>query len=106
MDAVVVFDDVFIPNERIFMLGHPDLCNAFYSETGAGALMTQQVVTRTIAKSEFFLGPGHARSPTRIGIDGFQHIQEDLAELIVDVEIGKALMRAAEADAAARTSGG
>ena len=59
MDAVVVFDNVFVPNERIFMLGHPDLCNAFYSETGAAALMTQQVVTRTIAKSQFFLGTGH-----------------------------------------------
>lgn len=98
MDAVVVFDNVFIPNDRIFMLGHPELCNAFYTETGAGALMTQQVVTRTIAKSEFFLGLA-SEIADAIGIDGFQHIQEDIAELIVDVEIGRALMRAAEADA-------
>lgn len=35
MDSVVVFDNVFVPKERIFMLGHPELCNAFYSETGA-----------------------------------------------------------------------
>ncbi|MHA6667265.1 4-hydroxyphenylacetate 3-monooxygenase, oxygenase component [Homoserinimonas sp. A447] len=98
MDAVVVFDNVFIPNERIFLLGHPELCNAFYTETGAGALMTQQVVTRTIAKSEFFLGLATEIADS-IGIDGFQHIQEDVAELIVDVEIGRALMRAAEADA-------
>ncbi|MEO6941473.1 MAG: 4-hydroxyphenylacetate 3-hydroxylase C-terminal domain-containing protein, partial [Terrimesophilobacter sp.] len=34
-----------------------------------------------------------------IGIDGFLHIQEALAELVVDVEIGKALIRAAEVDA-------
>ena len=98
MDAVVVFDNVFVPNERIFLLGHPELCNAFYTETGAGALMTQQVVTRTIAKSEFFLGLA-SEIADAIGIDGFQHIQEDIAELIVDVEIGRALMRAAEADA-------
>ena len=56
MDAVVVFDHVFVPNDRIFMLGHPELCNQFYAETGAAALMTHQVVTRTIAKTEFFLG--------------------------------------------------
>ena len=56
MDAVVVFEDVFVPNERIFMLGRPDLCNAWYAETGAGALMTHQVVVRTVAKSTFFLG--------------------------------------------------
>ena len=98
MDAVVVFDNVFVPNERIFMLGHPELCNQFYTETGATALMTQQVVTRTIAKSEFFLGLA-TEIAEAIGIDGFLHIQESLAELIVDVEIGKALMRAAEVDA-------
>ncbi|ABY23235.1 phenol 2-monooxygenase large subunit [Renibacterium salmoninarum ATCC 33209] len=38
MDAVVVFDNVFVPNERIFMLGHPELCNNFYSETDAVAI--------------------------------------------------------------------
>ncbi|MCW1250237.1 4-hydroxyphenylacetate 3-monooxygenase, oxygenase component [Acaricomes phytoseiuli] len=104
MDAVVVFDHVFVPKERIFMLGHPELCNAFYSETGAGALMTHQVVTRTIAKSEFFLGLASELAAS-IGIDGFQHIQEDLAELIQTVEIGKALLRAAEVDAAPSDDG-
>jgi 4-hydroxyphenylacetate 3-monooxygenase len=98
MDAVAIFDNVFVPNDRIFMLGHPELCNSFYAETGAGALMTHQVVTRTIAKSEFFLGLA-SEIANSIGIDGFQHIQEDIAELIVDVEIGKALMRASEVDA-------
>lgn len=98
MDAVVVFDHVFVPNERIFMLGHPELCNNFYTDTGATALMTQQVVTRTIAKSQFFLGLA-TEIAQAIGIDGFLHIQEALAELVVDVEIGKALMRAAEVDA-------
>ncbi len=104
MDAVAIFDNVFVPNERIFMLGHPELCNNFYAETGAAALMTHQVVTRTIAKSEFFLGLA-SEIAASIGIDGFQHIQEQLAELVVDVEIGKALMRAAEVDAAVNEYG-
>ncbi|MDQ4502100.1 4-hydroxyphenylacetate 3-monooxygenase, oxygenase component [Sinomonas sp. ASV322] len=98
IDAVVVFDDVFVPNERVFMLGHPELCNQWYADTGAAALMTHQVVTRTLAKSEFFLGLASEIAAT-IGIDGFQHIQEDLAELIRNVEIGKALIVAAEAQA-------
>jgi 4-hydroxyphenylacetate 3-monooxygenase len=104
MDAVAIFDNVFVPNERIFMLGHPELCNNFYAETGAAALMTHQVVTRTIAKSEFFLGLA-SEIAASIGIDGFQHIQEQLAELVVDVEIGKALMRASEVDAATNEYG-
>ncbi|WP_028280732.1 4-hydroxyphenylacetate 3-hydroxylase C-terminal domain-containing protein [Arthrobacter sp. H5] len=40
-----------------------------------------------------------------IGTDGFQHIQEDLAELIQIVEIGKALVRASEVDAAPNEAG-
>ena len=40
-----------------------------------------------------------------IGIEGFQHVQEKVAEVIIAVEIVKALLRAAEADAR-RTSGG
>lgn len=98
VDAVVVFDDVFVPDERVFMLGHPELCNQWYSDTGAGALMTHQVVTRTLAKSEFFLGLA-SEIAASIGIDGFQHIQEDLAELIRNVEIGRAFVVASEAQA-------
>jgi 4-hydroxyphenylacetate 3-monooxygenase len=97
MDAVVVFDDVLVPHDRVFMLGHPELCNAWYSETGAGALMTHQVVNRTLAKTEFYLGLASEIADT-IGIAQFQHIQEDLGELISYVEIEKALLRAAEAD--------
>ena len=104
MDAVVVFDDVFVPNDRIFMLGHPELCNAWYSETGAGALMTHQVVTRTLAKTEFYLGLASEIADT-IGIGQFQHIQEDLGELVSYVEIEKALLRAAEADGAVSDDG-
>lgn len=104
MDAVVVFDDVFVPNDRVFLLGHPDLCNAFYTETGAGQLMTHQVVTRTLAKTEFYLGLA-ASIADAIGIGGFQHIQQDLAELISYVEIEKALLRAAESDGAPNAEG-
>ncbi|MCU1411127.1 MAG: 4-hydroxyphenylacetate 3-monooxygenase, oxygenase component [Rhodoglobus sp.] len=104
MDALVVFDDVFVPNERVFLLGHPELCNAFYAETGASQLMTHQVVTRTLAKTEFYLGLA-ASIADAIGIGGFPHIQQDLAELISYVEIEKALLRAAEADGAANAEG-
>ena len=104
MDAVVVFDDVFVPNERVFLLGHPELCNAFYSATGAGALMTHQVVCRTLAKTEFYLGLA-GEIADAIGIAGFQHIQEDLAELISYVEIGRALIRASEVDGSVNDAG-
>ena len=104
MDAVVVFDDVFVPNERVFLLGQPELCNAFYAETGAGQLMTHQVVTRTLAKTEFYLGLA-SEIADAIGIGGFPHIQQDIGELITYVEIERALLRAAETDGALSPDG-
>jgi 4-hydroxyphenylacetate 3-monooxygenase len=99
IDSVVVFDDVRVPYERCFMLGHPDLCNTFYTDTTAAAHMTHQVATRTLAKTEAMVGIATLLSEA-IGIESFQHIQEDLAELIVTLEIVRGLVRAAEADAA------
>lgn len=104
MDALVVFDDVVVPNERVFLLGRPDLCNDFYAATGAGQLMTHQVVCRTLAKTEFYLGLA-SEIAEAIGIGQFQHIQEDLAELITYVEIERAMLRAAEVDGGPNAEG-
>ena len=97
-DAVVVFDDVHVPYERCFTLGDPELCNGFYTKTDAIAHMTHQVVARTTAKTEFILGLSTLLTEA-IGIDGFQHVQADLAEIIGTLETLRALNRAAEADA-------
>jgi 4-hydroxyphenylacetate 3-monooxygenase len=61
--------------------------------------MTHQVVTRTTAKTEFFLGLVSLLTDA-IAIEQFQHVQEKLVELIVALEQSRALLRVAEADAA------
>jgi 4-hydroxyphenylacetate 3-monooxygenase len=104
MDAVVVFDDVHVPAERIFMLGHPDLCNGFYSATDAVVHMTHQVVCRTTAKTEFFLGLVSLLTEA-IGIEQFGHVLEDIAEIVMALETARAMLRAAEADAAVNQFG-
>jgi 4-hydroxyphenylacetate 3-monooxygenase len=104
MDAVVVFDDVRVPYERVFMLGHPELCNQLYLETGAVVHMAHQVVTRTTAKTEFLLGLISCMTEA-VGIEQFGHVQEDLAEVIVALETVRGLARAAEADAAVNEFG-
>ena len=98
IDAVVVFDDVHVPFERCFLLGHPEMCNAIYTDTTAVAHMTHQVATRACAKTEAMLGLISLLAEA-IGIDQFPHIQEDIAEVIVTLEIVRGLLRAAEADA-------
>jgi 4-hydroxyphenylacetate 3-monooxygenase len=98
IDAIVVFDDVRVPWERVFMLGHPELCNTFYSDTSAVVHMTHQVTARTTAKAEAFLGLLSLMTEA-IGIEQFSHIQEDLAHVITIVGKLHGLVRAAEADA-------
>lgn len=99
MDAVVIFDDVLVPWERVFMLGNPEKSNGFYNDTGATPLMTHQVVARTTAKTEFYAGL-LLELAEAIGIDQFAHIREDLAEVLVAAELGRAALRASEADGA------
>jgi 4-hydroxyphenylacetate 3-monooxygenase len=98
MDAVVVFDDVHVPFERCFLLGEPEMCNAFYADTSAVVHMTHQVTARTVAKTEFMLGLISCLTEA-IGIEQFPHVQGDVAEVIVMLEQCRALVRAAEADA-------
>jgi 4-hydroxyphenylacetate 3-monooxygenase len=104
IDSVVIFDDVRVPWERVFVLGDPELCNAFYTETGAVAHMTHQVLSRTLTKTETFLGLLSLMTDA-IGIEKFTHIQEDLAEVVAMRGILSGLLRAAEADAAVNEFG-
>ena len=104
MDAVVVFDDVHVPAERIFMLGHPELCNALYTDTSAVVHMAHQVATRTTVKTEFLLGLISCMTEA-VGIEQFGHVQEDIAEVIIALETVRGLLRAAEADAAPNAYG-
>jgi 4-hydroxyphenylacetate 3-monooxygenase len=98
MDAVVIFDDVFVPWENVFLYRDIKRCNEAYSRTGALAHMTQQVVVKNIAKCELMLGLASLMAST-IGAEVFQHIQEKLAELWVSLETMKAFLRVAEVDA-------
>ncbi|HVS77045.1 MAG TPA: 4-hydroxyphenylacetate 3-monooxygenase, oxygenase component [Steroidobacteraceae bacterium] len=99
MDAVVVFDDVRVPWENVFLYRDIARCNQAYARTGAVVHMTHQVTVKNIAKTEFMLGLAHLMATT-IAAEGFQHIQEKLAEIWVNLETMRAFLRAAEADAA------
>jgi len=99
MDAVVVFDDVFVPWENVFLHRDVQRCNQAYARTGAVAHMTHQVVVKNIAKCEFLLGLASLMT-SMIGAEVFQHVQEKLAEIWVNLETMKAFLRASEADAA------
>lgn len=56
MDAVVIFNDVLVPWERVFMYREPLKCNKAFSETNAMVHMMHQVAAGKLAKAEFFVG--------------------------------------------------
>jgi 4-hydroxyphenylacetate 3-monooxygenase len=56
MDAVVLFENVHVPWERVFMYREPLLCNRAFAETNAVTHMMHQVVCGKLAKAEFIVG--------------------------------------------------
>ncbi len=99
MDALVCFDDVLVPWERVFIVNDVKLANRAYATTGAVYHMAHQVVNVKIAKTEAFLGVAQA-IVDMIGSGQFQHVQQKVAELIVTLEILRALKTQAEQTAA------
>lgn len=98
MDAVVFFDDVLVPWERVFLYDDPAACNGAYKETNAVVHMMHQVVCKNVAKSEFIVGLlcAMARVSER---DELPLVQGMIAEGMWIAESMKAFLRAAEADA-------
>ena len=99
MDAVVLFDDVFVPWERVFLYQDVARCNQSMIKTTAVVNMAHQVVCKNIAKAEFVLGLA-SMMVDAIGAHPFQHIHEKITELWIALETMKAFRRAAEIDAA------
>ncbi|KAE8758420.1 4-hydroxyphenylacetate 3-monooxygenase, oxygenase component [Paraburkholderia madseniana] len=104
MDAVVIFDDVLVPWERVFCYRDVNICNAAAVRTGALAQMAYQVVCKNIAKTEFLLGLA-SMMVDGSGLESFQHIHEKIAEVWVNLTTLKAFKRASESDAQANEYG-
>ena len=99
MDAVVIFDDVLVPWERVFLLGDVKRCNEMALRTDWITHAFHQTVTRIVAKTEFLLGVASLMVET-LGSGAQPHVQERIAELIMFLETMKALLRTAEVESA------
>src|SRR6516225_8001035 len=98
-DAMVIFDDVLVPWERVFIHRDPELCNGLYNRTGIMPQIMHQFSTKNLAKAEFMMGLAFAIAKST-NIDQHLHVQGMLAELIQHAEFCRACLRASEADAA------
>jgi 4-hydroxyphenylacetate 3-monooxygenase len=97
-DAVVVFDDVVVPWERVFILEDPERANRVNEETNAIVFMAHQATVREAAKAEFMAGLVTLVAET-IGVDQFPQVQERISEILLTTETMRAFIGASEANA-------
>ena len=98
MDAIVFFDDVLVPWERVFMYGDRHKCNNMSNETGQYVHTGHQVVTKNVAKCEFITGIASLMVKT-LGNGEILQVQGLLAELVENLEITRALLTQSEVNA-------
>ena len=98
MDAIVFFDDVLVPWERVFLYNDVALCNQWGERTNRNAHTGHQVVTKNVVKCEFMLGLASLMVDT-LGSGDLPPTQQMIAEIIENLEITKALLAASEAQA-------
>jgi len=98
MDAVVIFENVLVPWERIFMYGEPELCNQAFNATNAVVHMMHQVICGKLAKSEFMVGLLCSIAKAT-GRDKDLYTKGLIAEVMQMAETVRALLFSAEAQA-------
>ncbi len=98
IDAIVVFDDVLVPWDRVFFYKDAWVAKELDEETHLAIMLLHQVLARRIVKTEFFLGTVELLSEA-IQIGGYQHVQEKIGEIAAALEALRAMLLAAELQA-------
>ena len=98
-DGMVIFDDVLVPWERVFIYRDVAIANNLHRRIDVFGPSAQQYVIKDLAKAEFMMALGFTLARA-IKVDEFQHIQNALAELINHTETVRACVIASEAGAA------
>lgn len=102
--CTMLFEDVLVPWERVFLSGNVELHNRLMTASGFAAQVGHQILTRQVDKTMLLLGVAEQLSQT-IGTTGFLHVQAKLGELITTLEAMRSCLRRAEVDAAAGAGG-
>ncbi len=102
-DVLMIFEDVLIPWERVFLMREPKQANAlFRSRVMAWAGYASAL--QAIARLELIIGTAHLLAETA-GIAGRQHVAIELGELCSYQGMFRSILRAAEIDCV-KTPGG
>lgn len=103
-DALLVFDDVLIPWEDVFVYRDPQGVRAQFFETPAHILGNSQAQVRLVAKTKFLAGIAASIAAIN-GIERIPAVQEKLGELASLVSIVEGMTLAAESACVEHASG-
>jgi 4-hydroxyphenylacetate 3-monooxygenase len=95
-DSLVVFDDVFVPWENVFVYRDVELLRDQFFETPAHVLGNNQAQIRLVAKMKFIVGIARKIAATT-RIDTLPSVQEKLGELASLAAIVEGMVLASEA---------
>ena len=96
-DALMYFDDVKVPWERVFVHRDPDMCRAQFHDTPGHAYQNYQAQIRLSVKIKFLLGLAH-RITEAIGTTNMPSVREQLGYLAAQVSMVNAMMAGMEAE--------
>jgi 4-hydroxyphenylacetate 3-monooxygenase len=100
-DALMYFEDVKVPWERVFVHRDTDMCRAQFHDTPAHAFQNYQAQIRLSVKLKFLCGLAH-KITEAIGTSAMPPVREQLGFLAANVGMVHAMLAGMEADGAMR----
>ncbi len=100
-DALIYFDNVKVPWERVFICRDTDMCRAQFHDTPGHAYQNYQAQIRLSVKIRFLVGLAH-RLCEAIGTHNMPPIREQLGYLAANVSMVNAMMAGMEAEGTMR----
>jgi len=94
-DAVIYFDDVHVPWERVFVVDNIEMCQRQFHATPAHVYQNYQAMVRLSVKLRFLIGIARRIAETN-GVIGLAPVRETLGQLAAEVEMVDALVAAME----------
>ncbi|MDQ0271628.1 4-hydroxyphenylacetate 3-hydroxylase family protein [Cytobacillus purgationiresistens] len=95
MDAVLIFDNVFVPWERVLLYDTPEGLAHIKADPVSNGLAYHQAIIRLLIKLEFVAAVANEIAEA-IGANTYLHVQEKLGELIMQTDTIRALIIASE----------
>src|SRR5882724_1078984 len=100
-DALIYFDDVKVPWERVFVHRDPDMCRAQFHDPPGHAYQNYQAQIRLSVKIQFLCGLAHKLTEA-IGTTNMPPVREQLGFLAAQVSMVNAMMAGMEAEGTMR----